>query len=203
MGQVLSTLVQDVDDVITSIGKTVTDATKSVGQLTGIVDGFTKASQPATPALLQGRLPYRTSSVVIFSDAQDFNTALKGAVKSAKDAANKAFNAEWPDDSPAGTDSGIVASFNSSGDVTTILSQLKQDFTNWSLPLNDNQILQMAQTLQTQVTAQAGQAGVAHGTYHLNMNQSMVWVVTYGIFYVTQTTQGLVYAFTAALDSSF
>jgi hypothetical protein len=202
MGQVLSTIAQDITSVVDAIGKTVTDVGGAVGQLTGITQGLTAAAAPAT-TLTAGASGYRRSSTIMFADPQDFNTALKATITAAKNAASGTFTKKWPTDTANGVDAGVVAGYNQGGDLTNVVNQITNDFTNWALPLSAPQIQQMAKTLAIQVQAQTGLAGVSDGTFYLNPNQSLLWVVSYGMFTVNQTQQGLVYAFTAGFDSGW
>ena len=201
MGQVISAIAGDITSVVEAIGKTVTDVGGAVGQLTGITAGLTAAAAPV--ALSAGARGYRLTSSLMFADPQDFNTALKATIASAKNAASGTFTKKWPTETANGVDAGVVAGFNNNGDLTNIITQIKNDFTIWALPLSDVQINQMAETLKVQVQAQTGLAGVSEGTFYLNPNQSLIWVVAYGLFQVNQTEQGLVYAFTAGFDSGW
>ena len=203
MGQVISTIAGDITSVVEAIGKTVTDVGGAVGQLTGITSGLAAAAAPAPLALSAGARGYRLTSSLMFADPQDFNTALKATIAAAKNAASGTFTKRWPGESANGVDAGVVAGFNNNGDLTNIIKQIKNDFTIWALPLSDAQINQMAETLKIQVQAQTGLAGVSEGTFYLNPNQSLIWVVSYGLFQVNQTAQGLVYAFTAGFDSGW
>lgn len=198
MGKVISTIGSDIDAVIGSVSTLVTDVTGAVGQLKSIAAGMAAPVAPSTANFKSS--PY----VVSLGDPNDINSALKDAMQGAKAKATAVFKTTWPDMEPAGADNGVITGYvTTSGDVTCAAAQMTNDFKNWEINADSATVQGMANTIATQVNAQIGMAGSAQGHHSLNMNQKINWVVAYGIFAMGNNQNGLVYAYTAALDSGF
>ncbi|QSO52090.1 hypothetical protein JZ785_25640 [Alicyclobacillus curvatus] len=195
MGQFVSALAKDIEAVSGSIAKLVTDAGQAVAQLGTMTAGFA-GPVPQTPE--DG-----TVMTILFAAGDDVQTALKAALTSAEKASSSLFSKRFGDVDPAGTDKGVVNGYKPDGDMSTVFSQMKQDFENWNLAVDDKIMNQMANTIAQQVKAQMGLAGTSYGSVYLNLNQKIDWTVAYGMFQVTPSSQGLVYAFSAALDGGW
>ena len=199
MGKVISTIGSDIESVVGSVSSLVTDVGGAVTQLTSIAAGF--ASPPVAPSL---HFLKSSAYSISLGDPTDINTALKNAMLAAKAAAAGLFAKTFPGVEAAGADFGVISGYvTTSGDVTCAAQQMASDFANWEISTDPATIQGMANTIATQVNAQMGMAGTAQGHHSLNMNEKIDWVVAYGIFTMGDNSSGLVYAYTAALDSGF
>jgi hypothetical protein len=209
----MGTVISGIVDVVSQIAGAVVDAGTTITHLQGIAKDMT-AGPPPPPSAAFSRLNARTgmsisSPVTLFARAaavassDDVSTALKGAMDAAKTAATTLFSSQFAEP-PTGSTNGVVSGYSATGgDLSSVVTQLKNSFTIWNLPLNDTQIGQMASTLQTQVEAQMGRGGSSWGKFVLNMNQTALWTVAYGLFQINETKQGLVYGFAGGMDSGF
>jgi hypothetical protein len=199
MGKVISTIGSDIESVVGSVSSLVTDVASAVGQLTTIAAGF------ASPAVDQSKHFLNSSPYVIsLGDPNDINTALKTAMLAAKAKASALFATTFPGIDAAGADYGVISGYvTTSGNVTCAAQQMTTDFGDWEISTDQTTIQGMANTIASQVSAQMGMAGTAQGHHSLNMNEKIDWVVAYGIFTMGDNSSGLVYAYTAALDSGF
>jgi len=127
--------------------------------------------------------------------------ALKAAMKGADKAASAAFKAQFPSVDASGSDYGVINNFFATGGPETIVKQLIVDMEAWQLPVSEQAAGLLAVQMKTDVDAQIGDVGTNHGIYAINMNQSLDYTIAYVEFYITQTSNGLVYAFTVGLDS--
>jgi hypothetical protein len=211
MGQVTSAIVSGIEGIADSIAKQATDTVATVGQLKAIatqlvaVPSLRFLDSPGLQHLPPSALAYifRAPSIA-FADPASVQTALKAAMTGASGAVKATYKAQFPSVPAGGTDNGAVNPYNAGGDLSSVVSTIQTNFTNWNLPVDQTQMGQMAGTIQNEVQAQLGASGTAYGRFYLNANQSVVWAVAYGMFVVaTPSTNGLVYAFTAGLDSGF
>jgi len=191
MGCFVSTIAKDIDDVVSTVSTLVTDAGKTVEQLTSIASGL----QPGAPG------PKFLDSL---ADAQDVNGAMKTTMNQAQAASKKLFEKDFSGVDIAGTDKGVVKDYcPDCGDDEAVIGQLKVVFKNKGLPLDPKPIAEMATTIREEVKAQMGVSGTASGHYNINTNQKIDWTVAYGMFEITPKSQGLIYAFSVALDGGF
>ena len=213
MGSAVSAIASGVDSILTTIGNAVTDAGTTVAHLQMIAqDMLVGPPPPQTGSFARAnarRGLHVTSPVMLFARAataptqQDVQTALKTAMDSAKSAAATLFKTQFGQ-APAGTDMGVVNGYNPNGsDLSSVITQITNDFSIWNLPLSNDQITSMAATLQSQVQAQMGRGGASWGKFVLNMNQTALWTVGYGMFQISPSSQGLIYGFSGAMDSGF
>jgi hypothetical protein len=199
MGNIVSTIGSDIDSVVTSVSKLVTDVGGAVKQLSSIASGF------AAPPAGQLSAAVKTSPYAItLGDPNDINSALKAAMNGAKAKAMSLFAAQFSGVTAAGQDMGVVSGYVSgTTDVPCVVGQMTNDFKIWEISTDPTTIQGMATTIATNVNAQLGMTGTAQGHHSLNMNEKIDWVVAYGIFEMGDNSQGLVYAYVAALDSGF
>lgn len=199
MGNIVSTIGSDIDSVVTSVSKLVTDVGGAVKQLTSIASGFAAPPAGQLSAALKSS-PY----AITLGDSGDIQTALKNAMNGAKARALSMFIAQFPGVTAAGQDMGVVKKYVSgTTDVPCVVDQMTNDFRTWEISTDPETIKGMAATIATNVNAQLGVAGAAQGHHSLNMNQKIDWVVAYGTFELSDNSQGLVYAYVAALESEF
>ena len=189
MGNIVSAIGSDIDSVVESVGKLVTDVSAAVAQLTSIAEGFAP----------KGADVY----VVTLQDANDIDGALKNAMTGASSAASALFTSTWPSLTAAGVDNGVVQDYVAGGSVQCVVDQVTSDFTDWEIDADSKTAKEMANTIAQNVKAQMGTAGSAQGHYSINMNQQIDWTVAYGLFAIGSGKSGLVYAYTAAFSSGF
>jgi len=193
MGQIISSISGDIDKVVESIGKVVSDVTVATKQLTDITSSF--ANNPKLEGL--------DSFKVTQSDPSDIKTAIKTAMTAAQQKAHSFFTQRWSSIAPAGVDSGVVQDYVQGGNVQCVIDQMKIDFQDWEIDADSKARKIMARTIAEEIKAKMGVPGASHGIHSINMNQQINWTVTYGIFALGDDKQGLVYGFAAALDSDF
>jgi hypothetical protein len=203
MGQIISAVGQDLDDVVGGITKLVTDVGTTVQQVTQLASSFVGAAPPVA-AMAHAHV----HTVEKFDDDQTLAANIKTAMTNSKTAVSKTFAAKFPNDATASVniDNGIVNNFcggGSGADVTPVIKQITNDFSNWAYGADKKAIQAMAQTISTQINAQMGATGTAYGTHNVDMNESIDWVVAYGEFQITTNTRGLIYAFGAVWNSGW
>lgn len=196
MGKIISAIGSDINTVASSIGDLVTDVSTAIQQLTHIAEGFN------TPEELKPESSKRTF-VISYSDPSDIDGAIKEAIKSAKSASQKLFEKTFPSISIAGTDAGVVQDYVQGGSFDCVIKQISNDFSNWEINVSSDVVNQISQTIAEQIQAQMGAGNSSAGHHHVNMNQVIDWTVSYGLFALGDNKQGLIYAYSAALDSGF
>lgn len=190
MGKIVSDVGSNLDSVVSGIAGLVTNVTQAVTQLNGVAQGFVT--------------PQADRYVVSMSVPNDINGALKSAMTAALAKATAVFTKQWPDLTAAGADNGCVQAYvTGSSSVACVVDRLTSDFNTWEISADPTTIQQMANTIALNIQGQMGLAGSASGHHALNMNQSINWAVAYGLFQIDVNNQGLIYAYTAALDSGF
>lgn len=198
MGKIISDIGSDINSVVDSVGKLVTDVSSAVGQLTTIASGFSTPPAPEKNQLLKS-----TEYVATLGDPEDINSALKSAMSAAQTKVSSVFSSTFSGVTAAGVDNGVVSDYVTGEGVSCVIKQMTQDFKNWQIDADNATIEGMANTIATQISAQIGIAGTSQGHHSINMNQQIDWAVAYGLFAMGNNQQGLVYAYTAALDSGF
>jgi hypothetical protein len=190
MGKFVSTITDGINSIAQDICSSVTDAGKTLEQLTQITQDFTP------PILRRGQLKAAL-------DSTDLPDALKNSITSAQSAAKTAFTAKFPSDDPNCNDSGVVQGYQTGGDVSSVVKQITKIFNDNQIDADSKTIGQMASTIQTEVDAHMGLRGTATGSHAINMNQSLEWSVAYAIFAIDENTNGLVYGFAAAMTGGW
>jgi len=188
MGQFVSTVVKGIDAVANGIASAVSDVTATTAQILQVTQQF-------TPPVLHHSL--------IAMDAPSLSANIKTMMTQCVTAVVGLFKTQFGTDPGTNTDNGCVQSYSDDGDVKTVVSQITQDFNNWSIEADAKAIAMMASTIQREVVAKAGKTGVSYGTYNIDSNQSIDWVVGYGTFQITPENKGLVYGFAAQLNGGW
>jgi len=227
MGQIVSAATSTVGSVISGIASSVTDVAGVAAQLSQLAANF---SPPAPPAVNATALPkgyavgLRKSatpgrSVLLTNDdpQQNIGSLIKSTMKAALGNSQSVFAATYVGDTGIRSDYGLVNNYCGTGAnaepsnpaymaaVTTLKMALSTNFVNWQFPVEDAMLNNMAETMVTEVFTKAGAASSSVGTYSISTNQSIDWVLSYGLFVVTESpsTQALIYAFSAAFNSGF
>ena len=128
------------------------------------------------------------------------NSALKVALAAVLGGTSAAFAKRFPADTPAGADNGLIPDLNASGPLDSVVIQMAQNLSNWSINVTEGQVLSMADTIQEEFNARGGVSGTSFGSYPLNTSETIDWAVGYGPFAITGDQNGLIYGFTAALN---
>lgn len=224
MGKIMSAITTGIDGIIGAITSTVTDATATAAQLTTLATNFAVPASPAIKApalhgyavgLHKSYLPER--SLILSDDQQDLGPLIKSTLKAALAKSQAVFTSTYVGDTGVHSDNGLVNNYCGTGAgaqpsdptveaaITQLKQQLSQNFVNWQYPVEDDMLQNMAQTMVLEVFDKAGSGDTSVGTYSINVNQSIDWTLTYGLFSVTEnpSTQGLIYAFSSAFNSGF
>jgi len=188
MGQFVSTLVKGIDSVASDIASAVSDAGTTAAQLTDIAKQF-------TPPVLH--------RFTVAQDAPPLTTSIKNAMTSCQTAVTDFFKTQFGTDVGSNADNGCVQSYQDNGDIKTVIGQMTKDFTNWGIDADPKAIGLMAATIQEEVVAKGGLKGVSFGTYNIDSNDSIDWVVGYATFQITPENKGLVYAFCAQVSGGW
>lgn len=104
---------------------------------------------------------------------------------------------------PSNIDGGFMQPYSANVAGTApqcVLDQVTMDLTNWNLPLTNDIPTAIAKTITSELSFQAGDLGFSSGTVELGPLETVLWVAGYVEYDVTQTTKGVVYAFTAAMQ---
>ena len=206
MGTVLSTVAEGAASIVSGLAGLIADNPEAVRQVGHLAGQFAKqkAQQDMVLALRAGlELPVEYPRIVLL-EATDSQQASSAALKGAKHAASAKYKAAFSDvPAAAAPDGGYIPNYKAGGDVSSATKQMHLAFENWNIPTINDTPARMMETIQAEVTAMMGQNGTAHGRMYINRNQSICWVVAYGEFAVSDTANGLIYAFTAGLDSGW
>ncbi|MGI9261836.1 MAG: hypothetical protein ACR2QR_07360 [Woeseiaceae bacterium] len=205
MGTVVSGLVEGAAGIVSSLAGVIADNPEAVRQVGNMAGQFAKqkTQQDMILALRAGLdVPIDYPSIVLLEQT-DGHQAAQAALKGGKQAASAKYKAAFSEVPAAGVDGGYIQGYNAGGDPSSAIKQMQTAFQNWNIPTIHNTPGKMMETIQTQVAATMGQTGTAHGRMYINQNQSICWVVAYGEFAVSETANGLIYAFTAGLDSGW
>lgn len=197
MGAIVSSLTTSIDVVANDIAKLVTDSGNAVDNLARIAKNIT-----APP--VNGPTQFMTTGLILsFDSGDDVPSALKSTMKALRKAAENTFTNKFPDTDMAGSEFGVVKGYKENAALDCVIAQMKQDFSNWQVPVDQKTIGNMAKTIALEVNAQMGAAGLTHGHHNLNLNQEIDWVVSYGLFVIDadKNEQGLVYAFAAGFST--
>lgn len=196
MGEII-TVVAGVAEVAATIASLVSNANSTIQQVNSLTSGFGQITGGAPVSFFAApEAGGNTGETGVIS-------ALKAAMAGAKNASTGAFKTQFPQSTASGTDYGVINNFFATGDPQTIVKQLIVDMEAWQLPVSEQAAGLLAVQMKTDVDAQIGNVGTNHGIYAINMNQSLIYTIAYGEFAITQTSNGLVYAFTAGLDSGW
>jgi len=189
-------------DVGNQIGSLVNNTALTISQLVSIIGSFGAAPVGVGAGVGPVSRPSRPS--IKFADPNNVPQAVAATMAAANTAASTAFTQQFSGVTAAGVDNGAVTGYQpSGGNLKNVEVQMLNDFNNWNLPLSAEQVADMVATIAIEMQAQLGLAGTAYGQYYLNENQMIDWVVAYGEFVITDTQNGLIYAFTAALGGGW
>ena len=98
-----------------------------------------------------------------------------------------------------GPDSGYVEGYiGSMSEAECVIDQLQLDFKNWNVSTDRSLAEDMSRTLQEEIQVKLGEAGVSYGEKNLGPNEILIWTMSYGLFPITQSSNGLIYAFGVA-----
>ncbi len=206
---ILSLVVQALPEILGMVSKLVTDVPTTVGQLNGVTKGFEDNNallRAPHDADLSSHLIMQPLPIITFpaieGNAADVESALDSALASAELASQTTYKTHYPAVPDRGSDTGVIEDYTKTGDLSGVVKNIRNDFKIWNIPDN-GAVKSMADTIQIQMDARLGIAGTMFGEYKLNRNQSIVWVVAFGEFVISNNKNGLVYAFTAGLSSGF
>lgn len=205
MGTVVSGLVEGAAGIVSSLAGVIADNPEAVRQVGNMAGQFArqKAQQDMVLALRAGLdLPVEYPRIVLL-EATDGHQAAQAALKSAKHASSAKYKASFSDVPAAGVDGGYIQNYNAGGDISSATKQMHNAFEIWNIPTINNTPGKMMETIQIEVAATMGQTGTSHGRMYINQNQSICWVVAYGEFAISESANGLIYAFSAGLDSGW
>lgn len=162
-------------------------ALSAASDLAGIIGDFTGLT-PRELVLLRS------------SERNDPTTVLQRLLKAMDDSkpyCTAAFKTQF-NNAPTGTDSGLILNYSQTGNLDGVVKQIETNFNNWGISLSADQIMDMANTIATEVDAKLGQVGSSFGSFSIDANDTLNWTVAYGTF--AQTDAGvlaLIYAFSA------
>lgn len=212
MGQFVSALAKSLPEIINDVANLIQHSTTAIAQLQGITQGFSDDEHVNRAMLLGGGeataifLKSRPIvSLASFDAAEDSQSALKAALTACKSATAQKLKTVYPDVAPPANapDGGFITGYNVNGDLGTAVEQINNDLQIWNIPVLGNVVQSMAKTIQIQVKSTQASHGTSAGRTYINRNQSVCWAVGYGEFAVDNDQNGLVYGFTAALDSGW
>jgi len=224
MGKIISAITDGIDGIVGAITSTVTDAAATAAQLTTLATSFAVTPSPSlkAPALKGYAVGLHKNhafnrSLLLSDDQQDIGPLIKSTMKAALAKSQNVFASTYTGDTGIHSDNGLVNNYCGNGAdaqpsdptveaaIVQLKQQLSQNFMNWQFPVNDDMLQNMAQTMVLEVFTKAGTGDTSVGTYSISNNQSIDWTLTYGLFSITESpsTQGLIYAFSAAFNSGF
>ncbi len=207
MGEVISAIAEGVKNVVDDIAKLVTDVESTVSAIEKGINTF-GAITSAQQAVLIARNPSIRSAMVdigpgvytLAAGDDQLQAAIRDYMSAAQNAAEETFNTQFPKVELAGSDSGVVKGFQVGGqNLSTLLSQIDSDFSNWQINCSGDTQKKMAKTIQVQVDAKGGATSTSFGRVSINTNATIHWTAAYGVFPVTTTSMGLIYGFCAGM----
>ncbi|HEV2817542.1 MAG TPA: hypothetical protein VGW40_10040 [Allosphingosinicella sp.] len=191
MGKLSSALGGDIDSVINGIASATSSVQNTLDGINQVTSVFAALTPPHSP----------TRRFVAFKDSPTtINSALKTAMTAVLGGTNAAFKAQFPSDTPVGSDNGLIPDLNANGPLDTVVEQMVTMFTNWGIVVDSTQIASMAGTIQEEFNARGGVAGTSYGQYQLNTSETIDWTVGYGPITINPSQTSLIYGFTAALN---
>jgi len=128
--------------------------------------------------------------------AQQFSQFLQGEL-------TKKWKTQFPSNDPAGSDNGYMEPLTANIPGTApkcVVDQITNDLDAWELPTSSEAATKIAKMITGELSAQGGVLGFQQGRTQVTSNETILWMVGYGSFDVTQTEQGVVYVFSAALQ---
>jgi len=211
MGEVVSAVAEGLKAIVDDVSKLVTDVTATVNAIQTGIDtfgGITAGNQAlmlaGNPELIRGLANVGVPTYTAAVGDDRLQSSIKDYISAAEGAADKTFQAQFPGADQKGLDSGVVKGFSVGGsNMSTMKQQMSQDFLNWQVNCSGSAVDQMASTIKKQVDAKGGATAASHGRYSVNINYTICFAVAFGIFPVTTDAMGLVYGFSAGVDTGW
>jgi hypothetical protein len=223
MGKIVSAVAGGITDVINGVSSAVSDVASTAAQLGKLAENFAVpvaavlgAAKPGNGYAV-GRHQQKRSFLLGDGAQEDIGSLIKSTMKQAVAKAQSVFTNTYVGENGIRTDSGLVQNYCGTGvgagpspeaielAISQVSSQIQQNFNNWQFPSTPDMCYEMSKTIVQEVFAKAGAGDTSVGTYSVTVNQSIDWVIAYGLFDVTvnPSTQALIYAFAAASNGGF